>query len=109
MNDKKNTRAEEEVRRTLDLLDNYPRQEASPWLTDRVKARLSRQEEPLQAASWNWALAVILLIVNATGLYFWTTPPLPSEDLAQTLGAEYGFSASDEDASAYLFPTTEDF
>lgn len=64
MNDIEKNHLDEEVRRTLDLLEAHPRREASPWFAGRVLAQLRRPATPRGVAGWQWAAAGLLLLLN---------------------------------------------
>lgn len=94
-------RAEAEARRTMDLLDRQSRQEADPWLVDRTMARLNSKPEPAYgpAASFQWALTVLLLVLNSTALYIGLNSETQTaqSDFGQMLDEEYELSASASD------------
>lgn len=103
MNDIEKKRLDDEVNRTLDLLDAHPRREASPWFAGRVAARLRRPAEARAVAGWPWAAAGLLLLLNAYALFF----PSDSTESA-TGGAEQTLSGlydpgEDADALFYLY------
>ena len=99
-NKEQKRRAEEEARRTMDLLDKQARQEADPWLAERTLARLHRKPQAMpdraRVPSWQWALTTLLLLLNSTALYIGLNADAgvePSE-LSQALDNEYELGPS---------------
>lgn len=109
MKEKEANQPDTDLRRTLDLLDAYPRQSASPWLADRVLATLKGAPAPRPVAVWQLTLVCTLLIANALAFYFWAANSSANDDPAYALGAEYGLVVPDEGADVYPIPSSEDY
>lgn len=70
----KQDRIDEEVRRSLDLMDELQRVEGNPYLYTRIQARLDRQkEQALPGQSWapalRWAAFSALMLLNGWFFY----------------------------------------
>jgi hypothetical protein len=102
-------RIEEEIERTMQLLDSKEPAETDPFFFTRLQARLGRQKE-IAAPSWirqNIPLALVaalLVAANSFLIYrqFKTVPAVTSSQQYEALATEYQLDVNSSDY--YLKP-----
>ncbi|MFN7118160.1 MAG: hypothetical protein ACK4TA_15275 [Saprospiraceae bacterium] len=101
----KKRQIEEEVQRTLASLDQLERAQANPYLATRVLARWeSAQEEAAQtrgAWRWQWALVVVLLIVNCWAILPKWVNFNAREDYLNSVADDYNYSTVVNETTDY--------
>jgi hypothetical protein len=98
--------ADEEVARTLQIMDELERAQPSPWFYARIQAKLAPAPAPsLRVASWQWAALVLLLLANALTVYATRSDKAEAGSdsaLIQAIRTEYGF----DDYTSHWFTLT---
>lgn len=86
-----NNKVNKEVEKTLSSLDELKRAEVKPFFYTRLTAKL--ENDTLRGASfkWQWAVAVVMMVMLLNGLVFSSLWPVSNEDQEiELLADEYG-------------------
>lgn len=94
---------EEEVQKTMNVLDDMSRVEGNPYLFTRVKAKLEgEQKKPFQISRrapqiLSWSFVLLLLAINIFTLRENLNSENVSDTLVEAISSEYGFESSESD------------
>lgn len=82
---------EQEVDNTLNSLEGLNRAEAPPFFYTRLEGRLmDRGRQVLPYLKVQWAMLIILLLVNAFGLWIYNNQSVSSTSDLEAIRSEYG-------------------
>ena len=88
---------EDEVDKTLGMLDELERVEGNPFLFTRIQEQIQQEEmNAAQSPTWlgsaKWAMVACLLAVNSFAIYqAWSSAPSHHSSMSEILAKEYSF------------------
>lgn len=63
---------DEEIDKTLDMVNHIQQVEGNPFLLTRIEEKIRQEERSnSRALSWQWALTMALVIMNATAVFLY--------------------------------------